>query len=130
MWEHFWHTDSSIFNVRKSSSIWYPLVSQIGGIMAQEAMKSIGKFTPLVGAYYADCQEILPDSKPFKPIEEMTVFVVGAGALGCEALKNLVMMGFGKGEHGKIIVTDMDSIELSNLSRQFLYRQKDKGELI
>lgn len=129
IWEHFWHTDSSIFNSAKSSTPWYPLISQIGGIMAQEAMKSIGKFTPLVGAYYADCQEIIPDLKPFKPIEEMTVFVVGAGALGCEALKNLVMMGFGKGEHGKIIVTDMDSIELSNLSRQFLYREKDIGQL-
>ena len=127
IWEHFWSEESTIFN-NNNSSIWYPLVSQIGGIIAQEAMKRIGKFTPLVGAYYADCQEICLNSRLRKPIEETNVFVVGAGALGCEALKNLVMMGFGR-NNSKIIITDMDSIELSNLSRQFLYRQKDIGKL-
>ncbi|CAD8210665.1 unnamed protein product [Paramecium octaurelia] len=50
------------------------------------------------------------------------VFVVGAGAIGCELLKNYAMLGVSK--HGKIYVTDPDIIENSNLSRQFLFREK------
>ena len=49
-------------------------------------------------------------------------FVVGAGAIGCELLKNFAMVGLGASDEGKIIVTDMDHIEKSNLNRQFLFR--------
>merc|ERR1712008_428367 len=52
-------------------------------------------------------------------------FVVGAGAIGCEVLKNFAMLGLGASEDGKIIVTDMDHIEKSNLNRQFLFRPYD-----
>ena len=53
-------------------------------------------------------------------------FLVGAGALGCEYLKNFAMMGLGTKEHqGKVIITDMDTIEKSNLNRQFLFRSHD-----
>lgn len=51
-------------------------------------------------------------------------FVVGAGAIGCELLKNFSMMGLGA-EGGQITVTDMDLIEKSNLNRQFLFRPHD-----
>ena len=51
-------------------------------------------------------------------------FVVGAGAIGCELLKNFSMMGL-----GKMIVTDMDTIEKSNLNRQFLFRPWDINKL-
>lgn len=54
-------------------------------------------------------------------------FVVGAGAIGCELLKNFAMMGLACGENGKIQITDMDQIELSNLNRQFLFRRHDIG---
>jgi len=47
------------------------------------------------------------------------VFLVGCGALGCEYLKGLALMGIATGKDGKIVVTDMDRIEVSNLSRQF-----------
>ena len=47
---------------------------------------------------------------------------VGAGAIGCEILKNLAMMGVGGGANGRVFVTDMDIIEKSNLNRQFLFR--------
>lgn len=47
---------------------------------------------------------------------------VGAGAIGCELLKNFAMMGLGCGPEGSITVTDMDTIEKSNLNRQFLFR--------
>ncbi|KAA6355059.1 MAG: putative Ubiquitin-activating enzyme E1 1, partial [Streblomastix strix] len=51
--------------------------------------------------------------------------LVGAGALGCEALKNWALMGVACGTNGLITVTDMDNIEISNLSRQFLFRPWD-----
>lgn len=44
--------------------------------------------------------------------------------LGCELLKNFSMLGLGSQTIGKIIVTDPDMIENSNLSRQFLFREK------
>ena len=50
---------------------------------------------------------------------------MGAGAIGCELLKNFAMMGVACGEGGVVYVTDMDVIEKSNLNRQFLFRPWD-----
>ena len=54
----------------------------------------------------------------------LNCFMVGAGAIGCEMLKNMAMMGVGA-EKGAITVTDPDAIEKSNLNRQFLFRPHD-----
>jgi len=56
-------------------------------------------------------------------IQDCKVFMIGAGAIGCELLKNYAMLGLGTGDGG-IIVTDPDVIEVSNLNRQFLFREK------
>lgn len=46
--------------------------------------------------------------------------MVGAGGIGCELLKNLVLT-----QYGEIHIVDLDTITLSNLNRQFLFRPKD-----
>lgn len=53
--------------------------------------------------------------------------LVGAGAIGCELLKGFALMGLGAGDSGGVTVADMDHIERSNLSRQFLFRTQDIG---
>jgi ubiquitin-activating enzyme E1 len=59
----------------------------------------------------------------------LKLFLVGAGAIGCEMLKNWAMMGVGTSEGVNLAVTDLDSIEKSNLNRQFLFRPPDVGKL-
>jgi len=56
--------------------------------------------------------------------------VVGSGAIGCEILKNLSAMGAGTSPEkgGRVILTDLDTIEKSNLSRQLLFRDSDVGK--
>ncbi|KAI0056334.1 hypothetical protein BV25DRAFT_1872803 [Artomyces pyxidatus] len=53
-------------------------------------------------------------------LPETKVLLVGAGGIGCELLKNIVLAGF-----GDITLLDLDTIDLSNLNRQFLFKKKD-----
>ena len=133
-----------------------PIQSVVGGMAAQEIMKACsGKFHPIVQYFYFDCREVLPVDasdklttemctldkpsrysaqvaifgKEFqKKIENLKYFLVGSGALGCEYIKNFAMIGVGCGEDGEIRITDMDTIEKSNLNRQFLFRNNDVGK--
>jgi adenylyltransferase/sulfurtransferase len=50
------------------------------------------------------------------------VLVLGAGAIGNEVIKNLALLGI-----GQLVIADMDQIELSNLSRSVLFRERDEG---
>lgn len=131
-----------------------PMAALFGGLTAQEVLKAVsGKFHPIKQWFYFDSLESLPTStarteelcKPIgsrydgqiavfgkeyqEKISNVKQFLVGAGAIGCEMLKNWAMIGLGTGPKGKIIITDMDSIEKSNLNRQFLFRPKDVGQM-
>ncbi|KAL7760268.1 hypothetical protein ACKLNR_010358 [Fusarium oxysporum f. sp. zingiberi] len=131
-----------------------PMAAYFGGIVAQEVLKAVsGKFQPINQWMYFDSLESLPTStkrsaelcKPIgsrydgqiavfgtefqDKIANLKQFLVGAGAIGCEMLKNWAMIGLGTGPEGKIWVTDMDSIERSNLNRQFLFRANDVGQM-
>ncbi|XP_077217611.1 ubiquitin-activating enzyme E1 1-like [Tasmannia lanceolata] len=129
-----------------------PMAAMFGGIVGQEVVKACsGKFHPLFQFFYFDSVESLPteplepgDLKPLncrydaqisvfgskfqKKLEEARVFMVGAGALGCEFLKNLALMGVCCSSQGKLTITDDDVIEKSNLSRQFLFRDWNIGQ--
>lgn len=50
------------------------------------------------------------------------MLVVGAGGIGCELIKNLVLSGI-----VNIDIIDLDTIDISNLNRQFLFRKKHVG---
>ena len=131
-----------------------PMAAFFGGLAAQEVLKSVsGKFHPILQWLYFDSLESLPSSverseelcKPLdtrydgqiavfgrdfqEKLANTNEFLVGAGAIGCEMLKNWAMIGLATGSEGKISVADMDQIEKSNLNRQFLFRPKDVGKL-
>eukprot|EP01095_Lingulamoeba_sp_RSL-Kostka_P005001 TRINITY_DN1630_c0_g1_i1.p1 TRINITY_DN1630_c0_g1~~TRINITY_DN1630_c0_g1_i1.p1 ORF type:complete len:1015 (-),score=391.00 TRINITY_DN1630_c0_g1_i1:45-3089(-) len=123
-----------------------PIAAFLGGIIAQEAVVACSsKYTPIKQFLYFDCVEVLPENcENFQPqnsryddqivifgkefqeqILNLNYFLVGSGAIGCEMLKNWAMMGVAAGDEGQIYVTDMDTIERSNLNRQFLFRPED-----
>lgn len=129
-----------------------PIDSIFGSIAGQEVIKSVsGKFVPINQWFYYDAINTLPTEMNIEEmisdviacplhdkylgigniygntflekIKKSSVFIVGAGAIGCEHLKNFCKIGI-----SNIHITDMDTIEKSNLNRQFLFRNSDIGK--
>ena len=133
-----------------------PMAAFVGGVAAQELMKAVsGKYTPLDQWLFFDALDAvhIPDddaairAADFQPrgcrydgqiavfgadfqarLADLRYFLVGSGAIGCEMLKNWAMLGVATGPRGQVHVTDMDTIEVSNLNRQFLFRAADVGQ--
>ncbi|KAH9918251.1 ubiquitin activating enzyme [Epithele typhae] len=129
-----------------------PMNAVVGGFTAQELLKACSaKFHPMLQNMYFDSLESMPSQTPTEQdcaptgsrydgqiavfgktfqdkIANFREFLVGSGAIGCEMLKNWSMIGLASGPKGKIYVTDLDTIEKSNLNRQFLFRAKDLGK--
>ena len=134
-----------------------PIQAVSGAVAAQEVLKAAtGLYNPVKQFLLYDCDEVLHSSNDesndtagdvveiargqayiigeelSKKIASSRIFLVGAGAIGCELLKNLAAMGAGTYQsdtkQGCLIVTDMDTIEKSNLSRQLLFRDHDVGD--
>lgn len=127
-----------------------PLCSFLGGIVSQEIIKITGKYNPInqwlwfdffesmenleetidrnmIGSRY-DEQIAIFGNNIQKKLNRLNIFIVGAGALGCEFLKNFSMMGVSVEKDACTFITDNDLIEISNLNRQFLFHQKDVGK--
>ena len=127
------------------------ITSFLGGIVAQEAIKLTGRFTPFnqwfefefnylssknekpkeyynikPSRYYEQIQIFGEEVQ--KKLNSLKVFLVGVGAIGCEYLKNFAMMGISSDNNGALTITDFDKIEISNLNRQFLFRENDIGK--
>ena len=127
-----------------------PICGFFGGILAQEIIKATGKYVPIDQWFIQDFFEVVENVKDDvdrtlkncrydeqiaifgneiqEKIQKSNIFMVGAGATGCEFLKNFAMMGFCSDKNNKFTVTDNDNIEISNLSRQFLFRKKNVGK--
>ena len=123
-----------------------PVTSFLGGVVAQEIVKFTGKYSPinqwlkfdffecsdnlnsptrtLLNSRYDD-QIAIFGLEIQEKLNNLNVFMIGAGALGCEFLKEFALMGIST--KGRTAVTDNDNIEISNLNRQFLFRRENVG---
>ena len=143
--------ETIILNVAKWSKCQIsPICSFIGGIAAQEVIKKTGKYIPInqyqwfdffesienlnenintdiFGSRYDDQISIFGQHIQ-KKLNDLNIFIIGAGALGCEYLKHFALMGISINGDSKTTITDNDLIETSNLNRQFLFRNKDIGK--
>ena len=136
--------------IRWSAAHICPVTAFFGGIIAQEIIKSTGQYAPINQWLFFDFFETIENinedvdrklknsryddqiaifgNKIQEQIQKSNFFMVGAGATGCEFLKNFAMMGACSAKNNKFMVTDNDNIEVSNLSRQFLFKKNDVGK--
>ncbi|KAG0419354.1 Ubiquitin-activating enzyme E1-like, partial [Dictyocoela roeselum] len=79
------------------------------------------------------CKKTVYQSTPFKRSTHDSetddeILIIGAGGIGCELIKILIFVS------KNITIIDYDTIELTNLNRQFIFTQKDinkrKSEII
>ena len=128
-----------------------PISSFLGGLISQSIIKHTGKFVPIKQWFWFNFNEVVENidtnaEKVLKgtkyddqiaifgneiqnKLENLNIFMIGAGALGCEFLKSFSLMGISTNKSGNsfVTVTDNDFIEESNLNRQFLFKNEDIG---
>ena len=126
--------------------------SFLGGILAQEILKFSGLYTPINQILYYNNYIIIENLKKgdieinlleknryffeniifgkdlIEKLKNLNIFIIGAGALGCEIMKILALMGASTEGNSNIIITDNDSIEISNLNRQFFFKNNHIGK--
>ncbi|CAG9314272.1 unnamed protein product [Blepharisma stoltei] len=137
--------ESVIKNVSKYARLQIsPITSIFGGIAAQEVIKFTGKFTPIQQWLHMDWFELIQPSasisdsryhdlqaiigeEGLNKLKSANLFMVGSGALGCEFLKLFALSGVCCGT-GELTVTDDDNVEISNLTRQFLFNITNVGQ--
>ena len=135
----------------KFSKAQHPSIcSFLGGFVAQESIKYTGLYCPLNQWFWFDIYDEtiinLPNTNRtllnsryddlisiygqnlVNKLHKCNIFLVGAGAVGCEYLKILSLMGVATEKNSKVTVTDNDCIENSNLNRQFLFRKEHVGK--
>ena len=127
-----------------------PIASFLGGVSAQEIVKYTGKYRPIHQWIWFDFSETVENleqniernlkndryddqiaiygNKIQEGLANSNIFIIGAGALGCEFLKTFSLMGISINIDKKVTITDNDNIEISNLNRQFLFRHGDVGK--
>lgn len=57
------------------------------------------------------------------PCQSHRILIVGAGGIGCEVIKCLAVSGY-----KDLTIIDLDTIDLSNLNRQLLFRKEHVGK--
>ena len=148
--------DTFFYKIIFGISVWAkaqisPIASFLGGLISQTIIKYTRKFKPTKQWFWFNFNEIVENvdinaertlkgtkyddqiaifgNNIQKKLEEINIFMIGAGALGCEFLKCFSEMGIStsKSKNSKVTITDNDYIEESNLNRQFLFRKKDIG---
>ena len=127
-----------------------PISSFLGGISAQEIVKYTGKYVPIYQWLWFDFSETVENlnsniernlvndryddqiaiygNKIQNKLSNINLFIIGAGALGCEFLKTFSLMGISTNKNKNVTITDNDNIEISNLNRQFLFKHDNVGE--
>ena len=135
-------SDDKLFPLYNSLNIkLQPIASIIGSLAANEIVKIVAeKYTPIQQWLFWSDFSLHPKEKPddindssdiaklfgqqfVNKLKHSNGLMVGCGAIGCELLKNLSRLGVSM--EGKLIITDPDHIEVSNLSRQFLFRPEN-----
>jgi molybdopterin/thiamine biosynthesis adenylyltransferase len=103
----------------------------MGALLSSEAIKAItSKYLPvnqIMDLSYSNELSFEPSEEVKQKLANLRCFMVGSGAIGCELLKNLVSIGTATSVNSGayIKITDPDHIEVSNLSRQFLFRSEN-----